>query len=92
VAIAHGSLNIRISSETQVSQPGALSGGQTAVVNQSDVTIEEENSRLILLPEGVSLGEVVNALNAIGVTPRDLAAILQSMRAAGALMADLEVI
>jgi len=92
VAIAHGSLNIRISSETQVSQPGALSAGQTAVVSQSDVTIEEENSRLVLLPEGVSLGEVVNALNAIGVTPRDLAAILQSMRAAGALMADLEVI
>jgi flagellar P-ring protein precursor FlgI len=92
VAIAHGSLNIRVSSETQVSQPGALSGGRTAVVNQSEVTVEEENNRLILLQEGVNLGDVVNALNAIGVTPRDLAAILQSMRAAGALMADLEVI
>lgn len=92
VAIAHGNLNIRIASEAQVSQPGMLSGGTTQVVDQTETTVEEEQKRLILLPEGVSLGEVVNALNAIGVTPRDLAAILQSMRAAGALLAELEII
>ena len=92
VAIAHGNLNIRISTETQVSQPGALSGGTTAVVSQSEVNVEEEAGSLVIVPEGVGLGEVVNALNAIGVTPRDLVAILQSMRAAGALMAELEMI
>jgi len=92
VAIAHGNLNIRIASETQVSQPGTLSGGTTTVVEQSDLTLVEEPARLILLPEGINLGDVVNALNAIGVTPRDLVAILQAMRAAGALTADLEMI
>ncbi|MFQ5508840.1 MAG: flagellar basal body P-ring protein FlgI [Leptospirillia bacterium] len=92
VAIAHGNLNIRISTESQVSQPGALSGGTTAVVAQSDVTVDEGQGGLLMIPQGVSLGEVVNALNAIGVSPRDLVAILQSMRAAGALMADLEMI
>jgi flagellar P-ring protein precursor FlgI len=92
VAIAHGNLNIRVASETQVSQPGPLSRGQTAVVDQRDVTVEEEPGSLVVVPEGVSLGDVVNALNAIGVTPRDLVAILQSLKAAGALMADLEMI
>ncbi len=92
VAIAHGNLNIRVSSEQQVSQPNSFGQGDTTVVNQSELQIDEEKKRLILLPEGVNLGEVVSALNAIGVTPRDLAAILQAMRAAGALMADLEVI
>jgi len=92
VAIAHGNLHIRISAETQVSQPGALSGGGTAVVEQRDVNVSEEPGRLVMMPEGVSLGDVVNALNAIGVTPRDLVAILQSLKAAGALMAELEMI
>lgn len=92
VAIAHGNLNIRVASETQVSQPGPLSRGQTAVVDQRDVSVQEEAGTLVVVPEGVSLGDVVNALNAIGVTPRDLVAILQSLKAAGALMADLEMI
>jgi flagellar P-ring protein FlgI len=92
VAIAHGNLNIRVATETQVSQPGTLSNGTTAVVDQQDVTVDEEAGSLVVVPEGVSLGEVVNALNAIGVTPRDLVAILQSLKAAGALMADLEMI
>jgi flagellar P-ring protein precursor FlgI len=92
VAIAHGNLNIRISTETQVSQPGAFSGGTTQVVGQSDVSVDEEGGQLLIVPEGISLGAVVNALNAIGVSPRDLVAILQSMRAAGALMAELEMI
>jgi len=92
VAIAHGNLHIRVATDTQVSQPGPLSRGTTAVVNQQDVTVEEEPGRLLVVPEGVSLGDVVNALNAIGVTPRDLVAILQSLKAAGALMADLEMI
>lgn len=92
VAIAHGNLNIRVATETQVSQPGTLSNGTTAVVDQQNVTVEEEAGSLVVVPQGVSLGEVVNALNAIGVTPRDLVAILQSLKAAGALMADLEMI
>jgi flagellar P-ring protein precursor FlgI len=92
VAIAHGNLHIKVATETQVSQPNSFGRGTTAVVDQQDVTVEEEPGRLLVMPEGVSLGEVVNALNAIGVTPRDLVAILQSLKAAGALMADLEMI
>jgi hypothetical protein len=68
VALAHGNLHIRIIAETQVSQPRALSAGSTAVVEQRDVNVSEEPGRLIMMPEGVSLGDVVNALNAIGVT------------------------
>jgi len=93
VAIAHGNLNIRVATETQVSQPGPFSrSGQTAVVDQRDVSVEEEPGSLVMVPQGVSLGDVVNALNAIGVTPRDLVAILQALKADGALMADLEMI
>jgi flagellar P-ring protein precursor FlgI len=62
------------------------------VTPESSVSVKEEGQRLMMVPSGVSLGEVIKALNAIGVTPRDLISILQSIKAAGALQADLEII
>lgn len=67
-------------------------GGSTVVIPESELTVEEENSRLLLIPKAKTLGELVKALNAIGVTPRDLITILQVMKAAGALQAELEII
>jgi flagellar P-ring protein precursor FlgI len=67
-------------------------GGSTVVTPDSNVTVSEEQNRLLLLPQGNSIGELVKALNAIGVTPRDLITILQSMKAAGALQAELEIL
>lgn len=93
VAIAHGNLTIQVSEEKQVSQPPPFAprGSQTVVVPRSDVRITEERAQLHVVPEGVSIGDVVQGLNALGVTPRDLIAILQAIRQAGALMADLEL-
>jgi flagellar P-ring protein precursor FlgI len=93
VAVAHGNLTIQIREEKQVSQPPPFAprGSATVVVPKSEVTIKEEKSRLALVPEGVSIGEVVQALNALGVTPRDLISILQAIRQSGALTADLEI-
>jgi flagellar P-ring protein precursor FlgI len=67
-------------------------GGNTVVVPESDVSIAEEANRLLLIPKGRTIGELVNALNAIGVTPRDLITILQAIKAAGALQGELEII
>ncbi|HLF86063.1 MAG TPA: flagellar basal body P-ring protein FlgI [Nitrospiria bacterium] len=92
VAISHGNLTIQIRTEQQVSQPLPFSKGQTVVVPQREVTVEEGKSQLLLVDGGVSIGEVVRALNSIGVTPRDLIAILQAMKAAGALQAEIEII
>ena len=89
VALAHGNLNVSIRSETQVSQPNALAGGQTATVQNSDVTVGEEGGQLTVLSKTVSLGEIVNAINALGATPRDLIAVFQALKAAGALHAEL---
>ncbi len=92
VAISHGSLSITIRESGQVSQPSAFSqGGQTTVVPQSDITAKEEKVRLQVVPEGVRINEVVQALNVLGVTPRDLMAILQAIKKAGALQAELEL-
>ena len=93
VAIAHGNLIVQIKNETQVSQPGAFApiGSQTVVVPKSDVGVKEEKSQLALVREGASIGDVVQGLNSLGVTPRDLISILQAIRQAGALMADLEI-
>ena len=91
VALAHGNLNIAIRSETQVSQPGALAQGQTAVVQQSDVTVGEEERSLAVLGGEVTLGELVTALNALGATPRDLISIFQALKRAGALHAELDI-
>ncbi|NOY39215.1 MAG: flagellar basal body P-ring protein FlgI [Nitrospirae bacterium] len=91
VAIAHGGLTIEITTEYQVSQPPSFSAGETVVVPSRDVTVKEEKAHLIQV-SGTSLGEVVRALNAMGVTSRDLIAILQALKASGALRAELEII
>ena len=93
VAVAHGNLTIR--SRTRQRSPSRAPspprGAETVVVPKSDVQIKEEKARLALVPEGASIGDVVQALNALGVTPRDLISILQAIRQAGALMADLDI-
>ncbi len=91
-AITHGNLTIQTSQLNGVSQPAPLSQGVTTPVNQNAVALQEEDRRMAVVYEGVSLSELVQALNSLGVTPRDLIAILQAIRAAGALQADLEII
>jgi len=91
-AVAHGNLTVTINTTPLVSQPNAFAGGRTAVVNQSTVEINAEKGRVIQLNRGVVLADVVKALNAVGATPQDLVAILQAMKAAGALHAELEII
>ncbi|MBN2297241.1 MAG: flagellar basal body P-ring protein FlgI [Deltaproteobacteria bacterium] len=92
VAIAHGSLSIKITELPQVSQPAPFSEGVTSIVPQTGVTVEEGGQRLVMLPKGTTIGDLVSALNAIGVSPRDLVVILQCIKRTGALYADLEVI
>ncbi len=91
-AIAHGSLSVVISSTPVISQPNAFGQGQTVATQKSDIDIRKEAGELVLLQAGVSLSDVVKALNAVGVTPQDLLVILQAMKAAGSLRADLEII
>jgi flagellar P-ring protein precursor FlgI len=91
-AVAHGSLTVTISQTPQVSQPGPLSNGQTAVTQKTDITVQQQGGSLVQLPAGAQLADVVKALNSLGATPQDLLAILQAMKAAGALQAELEVI
>jgi flagellar P-ring protein precursor FlgI len=91
VAVAHGGLTIQVDSRLGVSQPGPFSHGDTVVTADTNVEVEEQKAPLKVL-EGVSIGEVVGALNALGVAPRDLMSILQAIRQAGALDAELEVI
>lgn len=97
VAIAHGNLTISVSTQYLVSQPQPFAReGETVVVPDTEVTAEEQtgksDSAVLMLPEGTNIGEIVRALNALGVTPRDIIAILQAMKAQGALKADLKVI
>lgn len=91
VAVAHGNLQIVVTENPQVSQPGPLSQGQTVVTPQTDIAVREQNNRLMLM-EGATLQELVDGLNAIGATPRDLISIIRTLKSAGALHADLEVI
>jgi flagellar P-ring protein precursor FlgI len=91
-AVAHGSLSVTINSTPVVSQPTPLSQGQTVVSEKADITIRQEPGSLIQLPPGTKLADVVKALNSLGATPQDLLAILQAMKSAGALNADIEVI
>ena len=92
VAISHGSLTVQIKSEFQVSQPAPMARGTTAIVPKTEVTVKEEKRALSLVEEGASIGDLVQALNALGVTSRDLIAILQAIKQAGALQAELEII
>jgi flagellar P-ring protein precursor FlgI len=91
-AVAHGNLSVTISSTPVVSQPGPLSGGKTVVGEKADITIKQEPGALIQLPASTKLADVVKALSALGATPQDLLAILQAMKSAGALNAEIEVI
>jgi flagellar P-ring protein precursor FlgI len=91
-AVAHGSLSVTISSTPVVSQPNALAGGQTVAGEKADIAITQQAGALVNMPAGAQLTDVVKALNALGATPQDLLAILQAMKAAGALNAELEVI
>ncbi|ART50250.1 flagellar basal body P-ring protein FlgI [Acidovorax carolinensis] len=91
-AIAHGNLSITIASTPVISQPNPLSQGQTVVAQKSDITIKQEPGNIIQMPASPQLADVVKALNSLGATPQDLLAILQAIKAAGALNAELEVI
>ena len=91
-AVAHGNLSVTISSTPLVSQPGPLSQGKTVVGEKADITIKQEPGSLIQMGAGTKLADVVKALNSMGATPQDLLAILQAMKSAGALNAELEVI
>jgi flagellar P-ring protein precursor FlgI len=93
VAITHGSLSLVIKETPQVSQPAPFSKtGETKVVPRTELKVEEDNRRLMVLQEGASIGDVVRALNLLGVTPRDLISIIQAIKAAGALQAELSII
>lgn len=91
-AVAHGNLSVTINTDNSASQPNALAGGQTTPVANSTITIAKDAGQLQLLKAGASLADVVKALNSIGATPQDLLAILQAMKASGALRAELEII
>jgi flagellar P-ring protein precursor FlgI len=92
VAIAQGNLTIRVTETPQVSQPGPLSNGETVVVPRTNIEVDDQRQRRLgILPRSVTLEELVRGLNSMGVGPRDLITILQSIKAAGALQAELEI-
>jgi flagellar P-ring protein precursor FlgI len=94
VAIAHGGLTITVRESSEVSQPAPFSGGgaETEVVPQTEIEVKEQDTKLRMVQGDTDLGQLVEALNALGATPRDLVAILQALKKAGALNAELEVI
>jgi flagellar P-ring protein FlgI len=92
VAIAHGNLMINVKERKLVSQPQPFGQGETKEVPDTTITVKEGGDRMMIMPEGISIGQVVQALNAIGATPRDLITILQAIKAAGALQGELEII
>ncbi len=91
-AVSHGSLTVTITESAQVSQPAPFAAGQTAVVQASDITITEEGKRMFLFNPGITLEELVRAVNKVGAAPGDLVAILEALKQAGALRAELVVI
>jgi flagellar P-ring protein precursor FlgI len=92
VAVAQGNLTVKITETPQVSQPGPLSNGTTAVVPRTDIQVDTgKDRRLAVVPQGITIQELVNSLNALGIGPRDMISILQAIKAAGAMQADLEV-
>ena len=92
VSILHGNLSLQVGTLYNVSQPEAFSRGETTVVPERTITVEEEKSRSVMLREGASVEDVVRALNTVGAGPRDVIAILQAIHAQGALHAELEII
>jgi flagellar P-ring protein precursor FlgI len=91
-AVAHGALSVRIQTQLNVSQPNPLSQGQTTVTPDTQIDVQEGDAKLVRLEPGTTLADVVSALNALGATPRDIIAILQALRAAGALHAEIVVL
>ncbi len=92
VSIIHGSLSLQVGTVYNISQPEAFSQGKTTVVPEKNVSVQEEKGRTAMIREGASVEEVVRALNEIGAGPRDVIAILQAIKAQGALQAELEII
>lgn len=91
-AVTHGSLTVTITEDVTVTQPNALSLGQTTITPKTDITVEEESNRMFKLDRGVTLNEIVRAVNQVGAAPGDLVAILEALKQAGALRAQLVVI
>jgi flagellar P-ring protein precursor FlgI len=92
VAVAHGNLTVTVAASNEASQPQPLSGGQTVVTQNADVQIRQDRGEIVLLRDGARLADVVKALNVLGATPQDLLSILQALKAAGSLRAELEII
>jgi flagellar P-ring protein precursor FlgI len=88
-AVAHGNLTVTIAETAEASQPGPLSAGTTQRLDRSDVAIEEEDGALVLVPGAATLSEVVEVLNVLGATPRDLISILEAMSQGGLLVAEI---
>jgi flagellar P-ring protein precursor FlgI len=92
VAVTHGNLTVTIQEGLDVVQPNALAAGETAVVPKTEITAEEENNRMFKFGPGASLDQIVKAVNEVGAAPGDLMAILEALKQAGALKAELVVI
>ena len=92
VAVSHGNLNLMISETIEVSQPNPLAAGTTVVAPVTTINAVEEEGNLVVLEMGVNIGDIAKALNAIGATPRDLIAIFQAIKAAGALQGELVIL
>ncbi len=90
VAVTHRNITVKVDSQTNISQPPPFSGGDTIITEDSSVNVNEEEGRMIVLPDGTSIGTIVQALNAVGTTPQDVIAIIVAIKDAGALYADLE--
>ncbi|WP_245589037.1 flagellar basal body P-ring protein FlgI [Desulfatirhabdium butyrativorans] len=91
VAIAHGNLSISVKEDAKVSQPMPFSNGQTVVTPDTNVNVKEEKAPIFMMESGATIGDIVRALNALGVSPRDLISIFQALQASGALQAKLEI-
>jgi flagellar P-ring protein precursor FlgI len=91
-AVAHGSLSVRIATQFDVSQPAPLSQGQTTVTPQTEVNVDEKEAKLVTLEPGATLSDVVRALNLLGATPRDIISVMQALKAAGALRAEIVIL
>jgi flagellar P-ring protein precursor FlgI len=92
VAVAQSNLTVTIAESPVVSQPAPLSGGTTTVVPRTSLTVSTRDSKLAMVKETVTLQQLVDGLNTLGISPRDLIAILQAIKAAGALQAEIEVL
>ncbi len=92
IAISHGSLSIEVKSKWMVSQPTPLSSGQTATVADDEIKVVEQKGNMAVMESGATIGDLANALNALGVSPRDMISIFQAIKQSGALAADIQII